>query len=200
MATCYNNCSTASKEFAEINKGTSTAPSGAFYNETITIGADVVDKSWIYGDIIIVELWDLIIGTCIDTSGQVYMNPGESRRFTFTPKMPSSGSASFRVSVSRYQSGFPAGLLCQDFWNINISGKDPNASHLECFSGMCKAVDGGGGNLHGCSNSGEACTGGTGGTGCTDPAQIPILGMCINKNDILIAAGIFLAYTFIKSG
>jgi hypothetical protein len=191
MPTCSNNCTSGSKEYGSINKASSNKPPTAFWGESVTIGVDVVSSSWIIPSYLSLELWDLNSGQCIASAPSFLLGAGTTQRVNLTAMMPSSGNANFRLSLI-------GSLLsnCQDFWQFNIIGVDPTATRYDCTINGCKPVTGGPFTSNTCNNT---CTTGTSGCLNCDGTCIPIVNYCMKKNDLLIVAGLFLAYTFIKS-
>lgn len=200
MVECYNNCTTGSKKFVEINKATSTTPGPSFWGDSVTLGIDIIDKSWVIYDVVSVELYDLTLGgPCIDSTGIFNLAAGESKRVTLTARMPSIGNLNLRVSVSAFNfMDIPQTMVCQDYWDIVIRGKDPSGTRYDCVDDKCKAVTDGRFAGSDCDNT---CGAGGGGgiTGC-DPEcgkeSVCLLGTCVKRNDIFIIGAGILAFVY----
>ena len=195
MVDCINNCTTGSKAYVEINKGTSSYKSTAFWGDPVTIGVDIVDKSLIIYDVVSVDLYDLTTGTCTDSTGVFNLAVGESTRKVLTARMPSNGNLNLRVSVSAFNFlDIPQTFVCQDSWDIIIYGADTNATRYGCVNKACTAVTGGAFASDNCDNT---CS--TGGAVVCNTGEMPIFGSCYKKNDVLIVGAAIIAFMYLKN-
>jgi len=196
---CMNDCTSGGKANAEIVQSTISVPPSAIWGSPIQIGIDIVDKSVVIQDSICVDLHDLS-GNCLDSTGEIVLGAGETKRIIFNAIMPSSGNFNGRISLSVYYLGILINTWgCADSLTISIRGVDPNIAHLVCDgkTKLCVNAPGAGSNLDGCNFVGDPCGGGTGTTpvGCTEN-DMNVMGICVPKPVVLGAFALVAIYIF----
>lgn len=202
MAQCINSCSSGRL----INLKLSTPivdKSYAKVGEIVTISCDVIDTSWVIGGSVSIDVIDTSSSECVYGRFITFLSKGGTQNISFQITMPNR-DVNLRISASSYiLQTFPLQnyWACEDVKYVPIILSVPGAYYIcDSLNKRC-IVD-----TTGTSTMTQAqCISTCGGTSGCDPTTCPrdknycLLGQCIKKSDLLIVAGLGLAFMFLKS-
>jgi len=159
------------------------------YDQVVKAGSNfvlsipVISTSYIFSDCCTISIFDRDTQTFIYQTNLFGVDAGSSSLIDITLNMPNKPVWNLHISVT--DEGFIT-TTCEDFTDITVTKYDETQQyHNVCDAGnVCRQVIGPGVNQ--CSVPGSTCYGV--GSSCPNPSDMPIFGICVPKNMILIGA------------